>query len=58
MLARLQSFSLSSRETKGVELLAEDVSIGMDEAEKSLVGKVFSEKKANFVGMRNAMMKI
>lgn len=30
----------------------------MDEVERSLVGKVFGEKKANFVGMRNAMMKI
>lgn len=30
----------------------------MDEAERSLVGKIFGEKKANFVGMRNAMIKI
>lgn len=59
MLARLKSFSLSSRETKGVELVEEDVSVGIDETEISLIGKVFREKKkTNFVSMRNAMMKI
>lgn len=45
VLARLQAFSLSSRETNGVELGKEDVFVGMDEAEKSLIGKFLGRKK-------------
>lgn len=57
MLARFKSFSLSTKETLGVELVEEDISIGMEEAWRSLIGKVFGEKRANFVGLRSAMMK-
>lgn len=32
--------------------------MGMDEVKKSLIGKIFGEKKTNFMGMRNAIMKI
>lgn len=41
MLAYFKSFSLSSKEINCVEKEKEDVSVGMDEAERSLIGKVF-----------------
>lgn len=52
VLARFTSFSLSTAEGKGVELNEEDVSLGIEE------GKVFGEKKANFVGVKSTMFKI
>lgn len=56
VLARFKSFSLSTKETLGVELVEEDISIGMEKARRSLIGKVFGEKRANFVGLKSAMM--
>lgn len=58
VLERLRSFSLSSRETKEVEILEEDVGIGLEEGQRSLIGKFFCEKRANFIGMKRAMMKL
>lgn len=58
VLERLKSFSLSSREADGVEILEEDVSIGLEEGQRSLIGKIFGEKKANFVGVKGAMTKL
>lgn len=58
VLSRLQSFSLSSKETEGVEILECDVSIGLEEGHRSLIGKLFGDKKANFVGIKGAMMKL
>lgn len=57
MLARFKSFSLSTKETLEVELVEEDISIGMDEARRSLIGKVFGEKRANLMGQKSAMIK-
>lgn len=54
VLARFRSFSLSTKETQGVELGENDVTVGMNEAGRSLIGKVLT----NFVGMRSAMMKL
>lgn len=58
VLARLKSFSLSNEKSAGVELMESDVSIGLEEGNRSLVGKVFGEKRANFVGVRNTVMKL
>lgn len=55
---RLQSFSLSSEETRGVEMLEEDVCIGLEEGQSSLIGKIFGDKKANFVEVKGLMMKL
>lgn len=32
--------------------------MGIDEAKRSLIGKVFGEKRTNFIGMRNIKMKL
>lgn len=48
VLSRLQNFSLSESEIKRVELRDEDVSIGLEEGRRSLIGRIFGEKRANF----------
>lgn len=58
MVARFKAFSLSHREMAAVQLGVEDVIVGMDEVGRSLIGKVFGDKRSNFVGMRNVMMKL
>lgn len=41
-----------------MNLLDEDVFIGLEEDSRSLIGKIFGEKRANFQGVKNAMMKL
>lgn len=57
-MEQLASFSLSHIESIGVELATEDVTIGLEEGNRSLIGKVFGEKKANLVGVKSSLMKI
>lgn len=57
-MTRFQSFSLSTDETVGVELLEEDIFVGMEEVSRSLVGKIVGEKIVNIVGVRSTMMKL
>lgn len=57
VLARLKAFSLSVIKDKWVELLDADV-IGREEERRSLIGKVFGEKRSNFVGVKSAMTKL
>lgn len=58
VLERLQSFSLLSKETQGVKLAKDDVSGGMEEAQQSIIGKIYGEKKANLVRIRSTIMKL
>lgn len=58
VLERLKLFLLSRSELRKVELDDEDVCLGLEEARRSLIGKVFREKKANLVGVRSTMMKL
>lgn len=58
MLLRLKSFSLSAKETQGVDLLEADVCGGLEEESRSLIGKIFGEKRTNFWGVKSAMMKL
>lgn len=58
VLTRFQAFSLSVVEKQGVVLIEDDVKVGLKEAERSLIGRVFGEKKANLVGVKSTMMKI
>lgn len=43
---------------QGVELIEEDVRVGLRKAERGLIGRIFGEKKANLVVVRSTMMKI
>lgn len=58
VMARFNSFSLSEKEAEDVNLLEADMCIGLEEGNRSLIGKIFGEKKANFQGVKNAMMKL
>lgn len=56
MLSRFKNFSLSTKETQGVDLLDKNISIGLEEGRRSLIGKIFGEKRINFIGVKNAIM--
>lgn len=58
ILERLKAFSLSQIKNTGVELVEEDVKLGVEAGRKSLVGKVFGDKKTNFLGVNNSMMRL
>lgn len=58
MLSRLKTFSLSAKKTQRVDLLEEDISIGMKKWRRSLIGKIFREKRTNFLAVKNALMKL
>lgn len=58
VMSRLKAFSLSASETQGVDLVDEDVCVGLEEGRRSLIRKMFGEKRTNFVGVRSAMMRL
>lgn len=48
VLELLKTFSLSRVKTQGIELVDADIKIGVEESRRSLIGKVFRDKKAYF----------
>lgn len=36
----------------------EDVKIGVEEGNRNLIGKVYGDKKANFLGVKSSLMKL
>lgn len=54
----LKTFSLSRVETQGIELVEADIKMGMEEGKRSLIGKVYEDKRANFQGVKSSMMKL
>lgn len=56
VLERLKTFSLSRDETTGVDLEEADVKTRMEEGNRSLLGIVFGDKRANFLGLKTAFM--
>lgn len=58
VLDRLKKFSLSQIECQGLELEGVDVQVGIEEGNRSLIGRVFGEKKANFMGVKSTMLKL
>lgn len=50
VLTRLNNFFLSSAETREVELSENDISIGIEEGMRSLICKIFGERRTNFCG--------
>lgn len=53
ILQRLQRFQLKEEEKEGFQLDPDDIKGSEEECSRSLVGKVFGEKVANFTGLRN-----
>lgn len=58
VMARFNSFTLSEKEAEDVNLLETDVCIGVEVGNRSLIGRLFGEKRANFQGIKNVMMKL
>ena len=46
-------FELSSTELEGMDLCSDDVSEGVKDCNRSLVGRLIREKVANFTGVKN-----
>lgn len=55
---KMAAFSLTQIEDLGVKLDTTNVTIGYEEGSRSLIGKVFGDKKANFLGVKNSLMKL
>lgn len=58
MLDRFNTFSLSKDETAGVDLEEADVQTRVEEGLRSLIDKIFGDKKANFLGLKNTFLKL
>lgn len=58
MVERLKAFLLSNAETFGVDLKEEDIQVRVKEGMSSLVGRVFGDKKAIFLGLRTTFTKL
>ncbi|KAK6128037.1 hypothetical protein DH2020_038201 [Rehmannia glutinosa] len=52
---KFMKFVLSSEEKTGIALEESDVAFGIQECNKSLLGRIFGEKKASFTGIKNTM---
>lgn len=58
LLEKLQTFSLALAEMQGIDLEDEDIKIRTEEGNRSLLGKVYKDKRANFVGVKSSMLKL
>lgn len=58
LVEKLKSFSLSSVETGRIQLGEGDVKIGVEEGSRSLLGKVYGDKCANFIGVKSSLLKL
>lgn len=57
-MERLRRFQLSTEEVVGIEIEEVDVVDSKEECSRSLVGKIYGDKRVNFVGLRNTMLVI
>lgn len=55
---RLQNFKLWEEEARGIQFEPGDIQISHEECRRSLIGKVFGSKAANFTGLRNTLNSI
>lgn len=58
LLEKQQTFSLSLVEMQGIDLEDEDIKIRTEKGNRSLIGKVYRDKKANFVGAKSSILKL
>lgn len=55
MLDRLQKFNLQGEEDSGFHLEVGDVKTSQEECQRSLLGKIYGNKVANFTGLKNTL---
>ncbi|CAA0837934.1 Unknown protein [Striga hermonthica] len=58
LIEKLQKFDLSTKEDNGVTLSDDDISPGIQECSRSLIGKIHGTKRANFNGLRETLCNI
>lgn len=55
LLGKLQSFKLGEEEEKGFQQEASDIRQSTEEFSRSIVGKIFGEKTANYFGLKSTL---
>ncbi|CAA0816296.1 Unknown protein [Striga hermonthica] len=58
LIEKLQKFDLSTKEDNGVTLSNDDISPGIQECSRSLIGKIHGIKRANFNGLKETLCNI
>ncbi|CAA0823393.1 Unknown protein [Striga hermonthica] len=58
LIAKLQKFDISAKEESGVTLSEDDIVVGIQECSRSLIGKIYGEKKANLMGLKDTLRSI
>lgn len=58
MVKKFETFKLSDREIREVELNLGDIRKSRKDCEKSLVGKIFGNNTANFTGLKQTMTQL
>lgn len=58
MVNKFSKFWLKEKEERGIVIDGKDIEWSKDECERSLIGKVWGSKTANFTGMRNTLTKL
>ncbi|CAA0830121.1 Unknown protein [Striga hermonthica] len=53
-----KNFNLSAKEEDGIEIAEDDIKARMKECALSLMGSLFGEKRASFMGLKNTMQNI
>lgn len=55
VLNQFKNFRLEAEENGGCDLEVEDVTVSSAECDRSLIGKLYGEKVANFTGLKNTL---
>lgn len=55
LLNKVQSFHLLSAEENGFKLTEDDIQLSSEKCSRSLIGKLYGEKMANFTGLKNTL---
>lgn len=55
VLQRFSNFKLVTKEEKGLFLDQKDIQSNREECSRSLIGKIYREKLANYTGIRNTL---
>lgn len=58
IIQRIHNFKLSGEENEGLHLELTDITVSQEECSKSLVGKLYGEKVANYTGLKNMLATI
>lgn len=55
LVNQFSKFKLKPQEVNGIDIVVKDIAHRQDECERSLLGKIWGNKTANFTGLRNTL---